>query len=123
MTALSTDGVSNSVNMIAKNFDKTTTIRAHIKEVNNNKVSAIYDFTTGIYKAHSSFYTELNRVLRDIMDTGKTKTLQGQEIDVTTTAGAAALSMYLRSLYQMRDIYAGLAEMGLANEKKLWQIT
>jgi hypothetical protein len=101
---------------------KDTYGRSYIEEVNQKKVSAIYDFAYGVYRAQSAFYKELNRIISDITKTGKTKTLSGEELDITTYGGQAALSIYQDQLIQARETFAGLAELGLANERRLWQL-
>ena len=96
--------------------------RAYIDQVNRKKVNAIYDFAYGIYRAQSAFYKELNRMIRDITTTGKTRTLDGVEIDITNYGGQVALSIYENRLVQARETFVGLAELGLSNERRLWQM-
>lgn len=97
-----------------------TFARQHLEAVNKNK-SVIYDYAFGTYLANNNFYRELNRIISDITTTGKTRTITGTELDINTYGGQAGLSVYQDQLTQARDTMNGLSELGLNNEKKLWQ--
>ncbi len=95
--------------------------RQHIETVNKSKVNVIYDYAFGVYLANNNFYKELNRIIGDITTKGKTRTINGTELDVSTYSGQAGLSIYQDQLTQARDTMNGLSELGMNNEKKLWQ--
>ncbi len=95
--------------------------RGSIQAVNEKKSIVGKDYAYAKYSGEVSFYAELSRMINDIARTGKTITFEGIELDINTQGGQLGLSTTQDRLLQARDTFVGLADLGLNNEKKLWQ--
>ena len=95
--------------------------RGDIQAVNEAKGISGQDYAYSKYLAQSTFFSELNRMLAGIAKTGKIKTFDGTELDVNTLGGQLALNAVTNRLTEAKDIFTGIADVGLNNEKDLWK--
>jgi hypothetical protein len=90
--------------------------------VNRNKISTIYDFPYGSYRAQRTFYDELSRIQSSLVNDGKVTLETGQVADIDSVGGLLAIQINMETLETRQKSMEGLSSAGLANEKKLWTL-
>jgi len=88
--------------------------------INRTKVSTIYDFPYGEYRAQKDFYDEMSRVQSSLINSGKVRLQTGQLASLESTGGLLAIQIYMETLETSKESMSGLSKLGLGNEKKLW---
>ncbi|NBV83970.1 hypothetical protein EBR57_07615 [bacterium] len=88
--------------------------------VNRTKVSTIYDFPYGEYRAQRDFYDEMSRVQSSLINNGEVRLQTGQLASLDSTGGLLAIQIYMETLETSKESMSGLSKLGLGNEKKLW---
>jgi hypothetical protein len=88
--------------------------------VNRSKVSTIYDFPYGEYRAQRGFYEEMSRIQSSLINTGSVRLDTGQVASLESTGGLLAIQIYMETLETSKESMSGLSKLGLGNEKKLW---
>ena len=94
--------------------------RSLVALVNLHKVSTIYDFPYGEYRAQRGFYDEMSRVQSSLINNGKVRLQTGQIASLDSTGGLLAIQIYMETLETSKESMSGLSKLGLGNEKKLW---
>lgn len=94
--------------------------RPLVSIVNRNKVSTIYDFPYGEYRAQRDFYDEMSRVQSSLINNGKVRLQTGEVASLDSTGGLLAIQIYMETLETSKESMSGLSKLGLGNEKKLW---
>ncbi len=96
--------------------------RTELESSNRNKVPFVFDFPFGLYRAQRTFFAELSRIQNALSDKSKFLLPNGKALDLETTGGLLGLNLYMESLNANKDAMSGLAQLGINNEKKLWQL-
>lgn len=95
---------------------------ALMSPTNLDKTPSVYDFAYGEYRAYSVYVQEMSDLQNQITNTGKIRTSSGLLVDTNSLGGMYALQIYIESLTFNKDTMSGLSKLGLANEKRLWQL-
>ncbi|NBV41720.1 hypothetical protein EBR96_02995 [bacterium] len=96
--------------------------RPLVNMVNRTKVSRIYDFPYGEYRAQKDFYDEMSRIQSGLITDGKVRLDTGQIASLDSTGGLLAIQIYMESLESSKESMSGLSKLGIGNEKKLWTL-
>ena len=105
------------------NSNKLTFNRTYTEIVNANKVKHVYDYAYGRYIAWNNFFNELNRIQSAMINNNGVVELQtGQTADIHTVGGALAIQLYSQQIDAQKEAMDGLANLGLKNENRLWQL-
>lgn len=96
--------------------------RSLISVVNRNKISTIYDFPHGEYRAQRTFFDELSRVQSSLVNDGVVELETGEKASIDSTGGLLAVQIYMETLETRKESMSGMSKLGLANEKKLWTL-
>ena len=96
--------------------------RSLIAMVNRTKISMIYDFPYGEYRAQRTFFDELSRVQSSLVNNGKVELETGQTASIDSTGGLLAIQIYMETLETRKESMSGMSKLGLSNEKKLWTL-
>lgn len=94
--------------------------RSLVSIVNKNKVSTIYDFPYGEFRAQRDFYDEMSRIQSSLINTGTVRLGTGQVASLESTGGLLAIQIYMETLETSKESMSGLSKLGLGNEKRLW---
>jgi|GEM_PF-1129906 len=89
---------------------------------NQTKVPEIYDFAYGEYRSFSTYVDQMSAIQNQITTTGKVRLNDGLQADINNLGGMYAIQLYIESLTMNKDTMSGLSKLGLANEKRLWQL-
>jgi hypothetical protein len=96
--------------------------RSLIAMVNRTKISTIYDFPYGEYRAQRTFFDELSRVQSSLVNNGKVELETGETASIDSTGGLLAIQIYMETLETRKESMSGMSKLGLSNEKKLWTL-
>ena len=94
--------------------------RPLVSLVNRSKISTIYDFPYGEFRAQRDFFDEMSRIQSSLINTGSVRLETGQIAELDETGGLLAIQIYMETLETSKESMSGLAKLGLGNEKKLW---
>lgn len=106
----------------ATNFFPDGLSGALMSPSNMDKTPGVYDFAYGEYRSYSVYVQEMSNLQTQITNTGQIRTSSGLMVDSNSLGGMYALQIYIESLTFNKDTMSGLSKLGLANEKRLWQL-
>lgn len=96
--------------------------RPLVSMINRTKISAIYDFPHGEYRAQRNFFDELSRVQSALVNEGVVELETGERARLDSTGGLLAIQIYMETLETRKESMSGMSKLGLSNEKKLWTL-